>query len=93
MDTAVAVIAVVAAVSVFAIIGRFASAYARRLERRPTDATRPDAAIEELRQELDGVHERLDFIERVLLAQKEHGGRALPGETARPESKATSRDR
>lgn len=87
MDTAVAVIAVVATVAVFAIIGRFASAFAKRLERRPPDAALPDPAIEELRHELDAVQERLDFIERVLLAQKEQRGRALPGERAEPDPK------
>ena len=87
MEPAVGVLAVVAVVSVFAIIGRFASAFAKRLERRPPDAALPDPAIEQLRQELDAVQERLDFIERVLLTQKEHSGRALPGESAEPEPK------
>jgi len=88
MDGAVPVIAVVAVVAVFAILGRFASAFAKRLERAPREAAPPDPAVGELRQELEALQERLDFIERVLATQKEHTDRALPGERDQPETKA-----
>ncbi len=66
----------VAALSV--IIVRFASAFAKRLEARPPALDSPDPAIGELQEELDAVHERLDFLERALVAQKNQSGRALP---------------
>ena len=69
MDGAVPVIAVVAVVAVFAILGRFASAFAKRLEHPPREAAPPDPAVGELRQELEALQERLDFIERVLATQ------------------------
>jgi hypothetical protein len=76
-------IAIVAAVAGCSIVVRFASAFAKRVERRPPDIAPPDAAIGELREELAALHERLDFIERVL-AQKEQRERALPGKSDRP---------
>lgn len=66
----------VAAISV--IVVRFASAFARRLEARPPAVPPPDSAIGELREELDAVQERLDFLERALVSQRHQGGRALP---------------
>jgi len=80
MDPAVVIISVVATAGVVTIIGRLRSVFAKRLERRSPEAALPDPAIEELRHELDAVHERLDFFERVLLEQKEQRGRALPAE-------------
>lgn len=77
MDAAVPVSAVVAVVACFSIIGRFASAFAKRLEHPPREAAPPDPAVGELRQELEALQERVDFIERVLATQKEHT--ALPG--------------
>jgi Na+-transporting methylmalonyl-CoA/oxaloacetate decarboxylase gamma subunit len=71
----------VAALSV--IVVRFASAFARRLEARPPDGAPPDAAIGELREELDAVQERLDFLERALVSQRDRGGRALPAQSER----------
>ena len=73
-------IAIVVAVAGCSIIVRFASAFAKRLERRPPDIAPPDPAIRELREELAALQERLDFIERVL-AQKEQKERALPGKS------------
>lgn len=61
----------VAALSV--IIVRFASAFAKRLEARPPSDAPPDPAIAELREELDAMQERLDFLERTLVAQKTLG--------------------
>jgi hypothetical protein len=87
MDTAVAVIAVLATVAGCAIIVPFARAFAKRLEHRPPDVAVPDPAIGELRQELDALQERLDFIERVLVAQKDVGERLLPGKRDRSEPK------
>ena len=66
----------VAALSV--IIVRFASAFAKRLEARPPDLAPPASAIGELREELDAMQERLDFLERALVSQKRQDGRALP---------------
>jgi hypothetical protein len=66
----------VAALSV--IIVRFASAFAKRLEARRPDLAPPASAIGELREELDAMQERLDFLERALVAQKRQSGRALP---------------
>ena len=88
MDAAVPVIAVIVVVAVFAIIGRFASAFAKRLELPAREAAPPDPAVGELRQELEALQERLDFIERVLATQKEPTDRALPGKGDQPETKA-----
>ena len=71
----------VAATSV--IVVRFASAFARRLEARPPAVAPPDSAIGELREELDAVQERLDFLERALVSQRHQGGRALPAQGER----------
>ena len=80
-------IAIVVAVAGCSIVVRFASAFAKRLERRPPppppDIAPPDPAMGELREELAALQERLDFIERVL-AQKEQRERALPGKSDRP---------
>ncbi len=84
MDPTVVVVSVVATAGVVTIIARLRSAFAKRLERRPSDGAIPDPAFAELRHELDAVQERLDFYERILLAQKDQRGRALPGE-AKPE--------
>ena len=71
----------VAALSV--IVVRFASAFARRLEARPPDVAPPDAGIGELREELDAMQERLDFLERALVSQRHQDGRALPAKGER----------
>jgi Na+-transporting methylmalonyl-CoA/oxaloacetate decarboxylase gamma subunit len=70
--------AVIGVASLSVIVVRFASAFARRLEARPPDVAPPDAAIGDLREELDAVQERLDFLERALVSQRHHDGRALP---------------
>ncbi len=77
MHEAFPVILVVGVVAVCAIIGRFASALAKRLETRPPGVAPPDPAIEELRGELDAMQERLDFLESAMVAQKNQD-RALP---------------
>src|SRR5437016_1713883 len=59
------------------IITRFASALAKRLEARPPAVATPDPGIGELREELDAMQERLDFLERALVAQQNQS-RALP---------------
>jgi hypothetical protein len=80
----------VAALSV--IIVRFASAFAKRLEARPPDFAPPDSAIGELREELDAMQERLDFLERALVSQQRQSGRALPamGERVDPSAHTPS---
>ena len=87
MEAAVPVIAVILVGGVVAIVSRFASAFAKRLEHRPPDPAPANPAIGELRQELEALQERLDFMERVLLAQKDQGERALSGKKAQPEPK------
>jgi len=77
MHDAFPVILVIGVVAVSAIIGRFASAFAKRLEARPPIVAPPDPTIGELREELDAMQERLDFLERALVAQKNQD-RALP---------------
>jgi hypothetical protein len=67
----------VGAISVIAV--RFAMVLARRLEARALEPP-PDPAIGELREELEVMQERLDFVERALAARKGAGGRALPAE-------------
>jgi len=86
MNPAFPVIAVIATIAVSVIIVRFASALAKRFERRPPVVAPPDPAIGELREELDAMQERLDFLERALVAQKNQSGRALPaaGDQANP---------
>jgi hypothetical protein len=82
-QSAINFIAIVVVIAGCSIIVRFASAFAKRLERRPPDIALPDPAIGELREELAALQERLDFIERVL-AQKEQRERALPGKSDHP---------
>ncbi len=86
MNPAFPVMAVIATVAVSVIIVRFASALAKRLERRPPVVAPPDPAIGELREEVDALQERLDFLERALVTQKNQSGRALPaaGDRANP---------
>ena len=82
----VAVVGVVAVAAVLArVLGPFASALAKRLEARPPDVAPSDPGLGELREELAAVHERLDFLERVLIAQKDSASRALPTKGERPE--------
>jgi hypothetical protein len=79
MNDAFPVIAVIATIAASVIIVRFSSALAKRLERRLPVVAAPDPEIGELREELAAMQERLDFLERALVAQKSQGGRALPG--------------
>jgi hypothetical protein len=77
MHEAFPVVLVIGVIAVSSIIVRLASALAKRLEARPPGVAPPDPAIGELREELDAMQERLDFLERALVAQKDQG-RALP---------------
>jgi hypothetical protein len=67
----------VGAIAVSVIVVRFAIALAKRLEARPPVVAPPDPATRELREQLDVMQERLDFLERALVAQKSQS-RALP---------------
>ncbi|MGH7461066.1 MAG: hypothetical protein ACREMA_08565 [Longimicrobiales bacterium] len=90
-DVLVAVIGVSAVIGVAAlsvIVVRFASVLAKRLEARPPAVATPDPAIGELREELDVMQERLDFLERALVAQKSQSGRALPAKSERADPTA-----
>ena len=82
MEGALAVVAVIGAIALSVIIVRFASAFAKRLESRPSGVVPPDPALGELRQELDAMQERLDFLERALVTQKNQSDRALPAKDA-----------
>ncbi len=79
MNEVIPIMAVIATIAASVIIVRLASTLAKRLERRPPVVASTDPAIEELREEVDALQERLDFVERALVAQKNQGGRALPG--------------
>ena len=79
MEPAIPVMAVIGAIAASVIVVRLASAFAKRLERRPPAVAPPDPAIGELRDALDAMQERLDFLERAVVAQRNQGGRALPG--------------
>ena len=74
----IGVVTVIGAIAVAAVRVRFASVLAKRLESRPPVGASPDPAIGELHEELDAMQERLDFLERALLAQKNQSDRALP---------------
>jgi hypothetical protein len=65
------------------ILGPFASALAKRLERRLPIIAPPDPAIPELRAELDALQERLDFLERAVAGLKAPSDRALPPQARR----------
>jgi len=80
MNHALPFILDVGAIAVSVMVVRFALAFAKRLEARPPVVTPPDPAIGELREQLDAMHERLDFLERALVAQK-NPGRALPAKS------------
>jgi len=75
--------AVIGVIALSVIIVRFASVLAKRLEARPPGVALPDPAIGELREDLDAMQERLDFLERALVAQKNQTGRALPAKSER----------
>ncbi len=81
-------VAVIGAVAVSVIVVRFASALIKRLEAPPPNVAPPDPAIGELREELDVMQERLDFLERALVAQKNPSGRALPAKGERADATA-----
>ena len=67
----------VAAIAVSVMVVRFAIAFAKRLEARPPVVAPPDPAVGELREQLDAMQERLDFLERALVTRG-NPGRALP---------------
>jgi hypothetical protein len=59
------------------VIGvRFATARIKRME-APPQSLLSDQAVEELREELDAMQERIDFLERALLAQKDENRRVV----------------
>jgi len=61
MEPAIPVMAVIGAIAASVIVVRFATAFAKRLERRPPTVSPTDPAIGELRDALDAMQERLDF--------------------------------
>jgi len=74
-------VALIGAVAFSVIMVRFATALIKRLEAVRPGVAPPDPAIGELREEFDTMQERLDFLERNLLAQQSQSGRAVsPGE-------------
>jgi hypothetical protein len=85
----IGIVAIIGAAALSVITVRFASILAKRLEARPRADAPLDPSIGQLREELDDMHERLDFLERALLAQKDPSARALPpkGERAEPSAR------
>jgi hypothetical protein len=76
-------VVLIGTVTVSVIVVRLATALIKRLEAVRPGGFPPDPSVEELRQELDTVQERLDFLERALLAQNQ-SGRALPAGERQP---------
>ena len=72
-------VALIGAVAVSIIMVRLATALIKRLEAVRPGVALPDPAIGELREELDTMQERLDFLERALLAQNQSGRELSPG--------------
>lgn len=82
----VGIAAVIGIAAFSVIIVRFASVFAKRLEARISDVAPRDPAIGELREELAAMEERLDFLERALIAQRNESGRTLPAKDERADS-------
>lgn len=59
------------------LVGPFAGAFADRLRRRPSTGI-DDTATAELRAELEGIQERLDFLERAMASGRAASAAALP---------------
>src|SRR5438132_13057250 len=78
MESAIPVMAVIAAIAASVIVVRFATAFAKRLERRPPAVPPPDPAIRELRDALDAMQERLDFSSPAWFPRRTRGGGARP---------------
>jgi hypothetical protein len=76
-------VALIGAVTVSVIVVRLATALIKRLETVRPGGFPPDPSPEELRQELDAMQERIDFVERALLTQNQ-GGRELPAGKKQP---------
>jgi hypothetical protein len=76
-------VALIGAIAVSVIMVRLATALIKRLEGVRPGVAHPDPAIGELRDELDTMQERLDFLERALLAQNQ-SGRGLPAGEGQP---------
>ena len=73
-------VALIGAVTISVIMVRFATALIKRLDASRPVMGPPDPAIGELRDELDAMQERIDFLERALLAQNQSGRGLPPGE-------------
>jgi len=52
------------------VLGPVAGAVAKRLEGRAAAATEADPAVHQLREELEQLHERLDFLERAVASRQ-----------------------
>jgi hypothetical protein len=73
-------IALIGAVAFSVIMVRMATALIKRLEAVRPGVAPPDQAIGALRDELDTMQERIDFLERALLAQDQSGRGLSSGE-------------
>jgi hypothetical protein len=73
-------IALIGAVAFSVIMVRMATALIKRLEAVRPGVVPPDQAIGALRDELDTMQERIDFLERALLAQNQSDRAVSPGE-------------
>jgi len=76
-------VVLIGTVAVSVIMVRLATALIKRLEAVRPGVFPPDPSVEELRQEFDTMQERLDFLERALLAQNQ-SGRGLPAGEKQP---------
>lgn len=81
--------AVIGVIAFGVIAVRFGIAFAKRLETRPPNSTSSDPALTEMRDAFEALQERVDFLERALVALKDQPGRALPVKGQRADSATT----
>jgi hypothetical protein len=61
---------IAASLALFGIFGPVARAIAKRIEGRAPTAITEDPAFDQLRGEMDELHERIDFLERAIAARQ-----------------------
>jgi hypothetical protein len=86
MQDVIGFVIVIGAIALCVIAVRFATAFTKRLEARPPGVASPDPAIGELRDAVDALQERVDFLERALVVVKNQSGRTLPSKGERADS-------
>jgi hypothetical protein len=63
------------------VLGPVAAALARRIEGRAPAIAEPDPAVPRLQEELDQLHERVDFLERALASPRKPAAELPPHRT------------